>query len=523
MKRFSTPVAVAILLALSQAMLLPACKREPAQQPAEGSQVIVYAEFMHEVNSFSPVITTERDFRADHLFYGEEARASGLEEEKQLAGFLKVVKKLGKGRIQTVPLVHAKSMSGGPVDSVFYQHIKTTILEGLAAQPKVDGIYLSMHGAMGVQGMHDPEGDILEAVRQLVGPGVPIAVSFDLHANVTQKRLENADIIVGYKTNPHRDHSKTGYRTGELLIRTMRGEIEPIMVMNKMPLLKGGGINIDFLPPFRKIFRKMKKMEKEDGVLSVSFFPVHIWIDGPELGYTTLAIADGKRELAQQKADELADMAWAVRDVPQPEGNTPEEAVEMAKKKGLARNLGTLVFCDVSDAVGTGTPGESTWILKALMEKGSELTSYITMRDEAAAREAWNYDIGEKVSLTVGGNIDTVYNRPIDYSGEIIFKEETSYGKTLIIKHDGIHMVLAELPMASRYTSDYKDLGLSLWKADIVVVKNLFPFRYRYILYNRKTVNVISPGLSSTDPFSLHYQHIPRPIYPLDEIDSWKP
>lgn len=263
-------------------------------------------------------------------------------------------------------------------------------------------------------------------------------------------------------------------------------------------------------------------MEKEDGVLSVSFFPVHIWIDGPELGYTTLAIADGKRELAQEKADELADMAWAVRDVAQPAGNTPEEAVEIAKKKGFARRLGTFVFCDVSDAVGTGTPGESTWILKALLEKGPELTSYITMRDEQAAGEAWNYEIGEQVNLTVGGKIDTVYNQPIQYSGEIIFKEETSYGKTLIIKHGGIHMVLAELPIASRYTTDYKDLGLSLWKADIVVVKNLFPFRYRYILYNRKTVNVISPGLSSTDPFSLNYQHIPRPIYPLDAIGSWK-
>jgi microcystin degradation protein MlrC len=289
-----------------------------------------------------------------------------------------------------------------------------------------------------------------------------------------------------------------------------------------MPLLKGGGMNIDLIPPFRKIFRSMKKMERVDDVLSVSFFPVHLWIDEPELGYTTIAITDGKRELAQKKADEIADMAWAVRDVPQPAGNTPEEAIEIARKKRFARRFGTTVFCDVSDAVGTGTPGESTWILKALLEKGSDLTSYLTMRDEQAANEAWQFEVGETVTFSLGGKIDTVYNQPITYSGEIIFKEETSFGKTLIIKHDGIHLVLAELPMASRYTADYKDLGLSLWKADIVVVKNLFPFRYRYILYNRKTVNVISPGLSNTDPFGLNYQHIPRPIYPLDEIDLWK-
>jgi microcystin degradation protein MlrC len=514
---FHTP-----LLALIFILFLASCKSEKTSFDQDEKMVIVFAEFMHEVNSFSPVITTERDFRADHLFYGEDARESGLKEKKQLAGFLKAVDKLGKGNIENVPLLHAKSMSGGPVDSVFYQHIKTSILEGIAAQPKVDGIYLSMHGAMGVQGMFDPEGDIIESVRELVGSGVPIAVSFDLHANVTQRRAACADVIIGYKTNPHRDHSKTGFRSGELLIRAMRGDIEPVMVVNKMPLLKGGGMNIDLIPPFRKIFRSMKKMERDDGVLSVSFFPVHLWIDEPELGYTTIAITDGKRELAQQKADEIADMAWAVRDVPQPAGNTPEEAIEIARKKRFARRFGTTVFCDVSDAVGTGTPGESTWILKALLEQGSDLTSYLTIRDEQAANEAWQFEVGETVILSLGGKIDTVYNQPITYSGEIIFKKETSFGKTLIIKHHGIHLVLAELPMASREPSSFKDLGLSPWKADIVVVKNLFPFRYRFILYNRKTVNVITPGLSNTDPFGLNFQHISRPIYPLDEINSWR-
>jgi hypothetical protein len=236
--RFTLPALFIIIL-------ISGCHNEkPAEQSAE-NKVIVYAEFMHEVNSFSPVVTTRRDFMAEHLVFGEEVRASAVKEKKQLAGFLKAVEKAGRGSIETVPLVHAKSMSGGPVDSAFYRQIKTTILDGIAAQAKIDGVYLSMHGAMGVQGMFDPEGDIIEAVRELVGHEVPIAVSFDLHANVTRRRAECANIIIGYKTNPHRDHFKTGYRSGHLLIRTMRGEVDPVMVVNKMPLLKGGGINID--------------------------------------------------------------------------------------------------------------------------------------------------------------------------------------------------------------------------------------------------------------------------------------
>ena len=501
---------------------LSGCSGENSSVSPSDQKVILYAEFMHEVNSFSPVITEEVNFKADHLFYGGVIPASAVEEDKQLAGFLSAVEKTGQGRIKAIPVVQAKSMSGGPVDSLFYAKIKNTILEEVSKQPRVDGVYLSLHGAMGVQGMFDPEGDLIKSLRDTLGPDVKIDVTFDLHANVTRKRAENADIIVGYHTNPHRDHFKTAFRAGDLLIRTLLGEIEPIMVVNKMKLLKGGGINVDFLPPFNKIFSSMKKMEKQPDVLSVSFFPVHIWIDEPELGYSTIAITDGRADLSQKLADEISDMAWAVRDVPQPEGNSPEEAVAIAAQKKIARALGTLVFCDVSDAVGTGTPGESTWILKALVEEGNELTSYIALRDEAAAREAWNSSVGDEITLTVGGKIDTVYNRPFTYSGIVTLKQETSFGKTVIVKHNGIHLILSELPMASRTPADFKNLGLSIWKADIVVVKNLFPFRYNYLLYNRKTVNVISPGLSNTDPSALNYVHIPRPIYPLDKIDSWR-
>lgn len=503
-------------------VLLNGCGKKAGPVDMDTQKTLLYAEFMHEVNSFNPVITTERDFRADHLVFGDAVVSSAMEEEKQLAGFLEAIDDMGQGMITTIPILQAKSMSGGPIDSLFYREIKSRILEGVRAHPEADGMYFSMHGAMGVQGMFDPEGDLLSAIRTITGPGFTIAVSFDLHANTTKRRAEVADIIVGYHTNPHRDHSATAYRTTELLVRTVAGEIDPVMVVNKMVLLKGGGMNIDLLPPFRKIFKTIKQVEKEQDVLSVSFFPVHIWIDGPELGYSTIAITDGKKELAQEKADLIADMAWEARTVPQPEGTAPADAIEIARDKKLARALGTVVFCDVSDAVGTGTPGESTWILEALLEEGSDLMTYLPLRDETAANQAWEHALGDSVSLTVGGKLDTIYNKPVDFSGKITYKEETNLGKTLILQHDGIHMILSELPMSARYPHEFKDLGLKLMKPDIVVVKNLFPFRYRFVAYNRKTINIMTPGLSNIDPEGLNYQYIPRPIYPLDELDSWK-
>lgn len=503
-------------------LFLCSCHRKFSSPTIAEKKVIAFGEFHQEVNSFSNVTSTEWDFRAGCLSYGSDVFTTAQMDNKQLAGFLKAVEKFGEGEIETIPLVHVKSVSGGKVDSIFYQEIKKQILERLSSIPRLDGIYLSLHGAMGVQGLHDPEADLLQAIRQLVGDKVPIAISFDLHANVTKRQVKLANIIVGYRTNPHRDHKKTGFRTGKLLIETVQGEVNPVMVMNKMRLLKGGGINIDFLPPFRDIFQRMNRMEHQQDVLSVSFFPVQLWLDAPEVGYSTLAITNNNLDLAQELADEIADQAWEVRAVPQPKSFDPETAIKMAREARWERALGTVVFCDVSDAVGAGTPGESTHILKALIENGADMVSYIPLRDREAVLEAWNKQKGDSISLSIGGKLDLIYNKPINFNGRILIKMETYNGKTMVIQHHGIHLVLSEFPMTCFKPSDFTSLGLSLWNADIVVVKNLFPFRLFYLPYNRQTIHVLTPGLSCTDPGQLNYQYLPRPIYPLDPVVSWR-
>jgi microcystin degradation protein MlrC len=494
-----------------------------AADGTSGVKTIAVIEMAQETNSFSPVPTTRADFSARSLYYGEEIIAVSKKEEKQLAGFLEAVEDFGAGRIAIVPILKAWSMSGGPVQGSLYDEFKHTIVDALLQCERLDGIYLSLHGAMGVEGLRDPEGDLLETIRTRFGPEIPIGVTFDLHANVTQRHADMATFIIGYKTNPHRDHFDVGYRAGEILIRTVKGEIEPVMAFNKMRLLKGGGMTIDFLAPMRKIFKRMKKMVKSsEKVLDVSNFMVHIWLDDPELGWSTVAITDNDLPLAQSLADEIADMNWSVRAVAPPEGNTPSEAIAIARGKSFLRKFGTVVFCDVSDAVGAGAPGENTWILNALLEEGADLTSYLFIRDAEAAQKTFSHDIGDHLKLVVGGRLDTVYNHPVAFSGRVMSKRAGPLGKTAVLVHQGIHLIVTELPSSAWSPAAFTDLGLSLWKADVVVVKNLFPFRYRFLLYNRKTVNVMTSGTTDIDVFSLKYKTIPRPIYPLDNIENWK-
>jgi len=139
---------------------------------------------------------------------------------------------------------------------------------------------------------------------------------------------------------------------------------------------------MDFMYPMDSIFSRMNEMEKIPGVLSVSNFMVHIWSDEPELGWATVAVTDNDKGLANKIADEVAERDWAVRFVPAEQKlYSPSEAIKGARDSWLERVFGTVMFCDLSDTVGTGSPGENTWILKALVEEGSDLVSYVPLRD----------------------------------------------------------------------------------------------------------------------------------------------
>ncbi len=514
-------VVAAALVALSGCATTGAEDYGPPETPRFR---IAVAQLAQETNSFSPVATTMDDFAATGLYRNAAVLDYAREGGSALSGFLSAVADHGADQIEIVPLLKATAMSGGPVDTETYLALRDEIVAGVRDAGRLDGIYLALHGAMGVEGIRDPEGDLLAELREVVGAEVPIGVSFDLHANITERRAELATFIVGYKTNPHRDFFETGYRSGEILTRTVLGEISPVMEVRKMRLLKGGGMNIDFLAPVRSIFREMDRMERRDGVLNVSNFMVHIWLDDPELGWSTVAVTDGDRELAALVADELADLNWEVRDVPHPPALSAEEAVEKVRRAFLARAFGTVVICDVADAVGAGAPGENTWILKAFLENDPELRTYVPVRSASAAQTAFSAAIGETVTVNVGAELETTYNTSVEFTGEVVEKNETElYGKTVVLRDRGIHLIVSERPTNARSPDYFRDLGLRPGGAGAVVVKNLFPFRFTFLWVNRKTLNVMTPGTTSIDVRELEYSQIPRPIYPLDDIDDWRP
>lgn len=482
---------------------------------------IALIELHHETNSFSPVPTGLRNFESLALYYDEEVHKGGDKHRLQVDGFRKAIKRFGKGKVALVPILSAWSHSGGRITSEVFSHFKTHIFERLK-ENSLDGIYFSVHGAMGVQNMHDPEGDLLAEIRALVGADMPIGVSCDLHANITQKLARHATFINAYRTNPHRDHKRVGLKSGELLIKTLFGEVKPSMAFQKLPLLKGGGITIDFIAPMRKIFRAMNKMERNPKVLSVSNFMIHIWIDAPEVGWSCVVVTDNDPVLAQQLCNELCEMNWAVKDHPHPQPYSPEEAIQKIKSASWRRLIGTAVISDLSDLVGAGAPGENTRILQALMQNGKELRAYVPLCDEETVHGLHPSQLHKEVTVQVGGRLDKIYNQKVSFFGKLLFLGDSRYGKTAVLVQGNLCLILTTLPCPAYKPSFFTKLGLNLWKADVIVVKNLFPFRLFYWKYNRQTLYVETEGVTNVDVFKLNYKHIPRPIYPLDKVESWR-
>lgn len=482
---------------------------------------VALIELHHETNSFSTVPTQLRNFESAALYYDEDVHIGGDKHRLQVHGFRKAIRRFGKGQVNFVPVISAWSQSGGKVTAELFQHFQSHILDRLKNN-KIDGIYFSVHGAMGVEGLHDPEGDLLAEIRSLVGHEMPIGVSCDLHANITQKLVGLATFINAYRTNPHRDHKQVGFKSGELLIKTMFGEVKPSMAFQKLPLLKGGGMGIDFIAPMRRIFGAMKKMERNPKVLSVSNFMAHIWIDAPEVGWSCVVVTDNDPALARQLCEELCEMNWAVKDHPHPVPLSPEEAIKKIKSSPWPRFMGTSIISDLSDLVGAGAPGENTYILQALMQDGQALRAYVPLCDETAIQSLNLAQLQQEVSVEVGGRLDKIYNQKLSFTGKLLFLEVSSYGKTALIMQNKLYLILTSLPCPAYKPTFFTELGLSLWKADVIVVKNLFPFRLFFWKYNRQTLYVKTKGVTNIDVFKLNYQHIPRPIFPLDKMTTWR-
>jgi microcystin degradation protein MlrC len=466
---------------------------------------IAYGRIFHEANAFSPLVTTREDFDRMHYLSGDAlARATTLKGSElegylahaELTGFVQAARLAGN--VTTVPLVSALAVPGGPLLRAAFESIVEDLLTKLEAAGAVDGVYLALHGSMEVTGLDEaPEAYILRRVRGVIGNGAKIAVSYDLHANLTAGIVDPADIVVGYRTNPHWDLAPTGFRAGNRLIRALRGLVLPVQAWRKLPIVLGGGKTIDFLAPMRQVFRYLRRMENDPRVLAASVFMVHPYTSAENLGWAVHVCVDGDAKLAAKLVDELADRVWAQRDVSLPKMRTASDAIAEVTR-GFWRRLGPVSFVDVDDIVGAGAPGGNTRIVRAFLDAKTDLVAYVPVHDPAAVELAWDLSVGAPISLVLRGTPG--YGQPeVPLQGHIGAKRVTDFGRTLRIDAGGLHVALSERPPLPIHPKFWRELGLSPRKADVIVQKNFFHYRIFYAASSFQHVPVVTSGATSLD------------------------
>jgi microcystin degradation protein MlrC len=507
---------------------------------------IAFGRINQETNALSPVTTTLDDFKATHFFdVADELlricerghqEVDGMFKNAELSGFVqRLARRASRDGIvvTAVPLLSAWAVPSGPLSRACFDALVDGLCEKLAAamaRGGVDAVYLSLHGAMNVVDLplpygEGPESEIVRRVREVTGDAMPVAVSLDLHGNVTRALVERSTFVQAYQTNPHRDHVAVGARCADVLVDTVLGRVRPVMRWRSLPVILGGGNTIDFLRPLRPIFQRMKALQKDPRVLGASVLTVHPWNNHKELGWATLVATDANRDegaaFADDAADDLARRCWDVRHQLPPAFSTAAQAVERARRRTFLRKTGVVVLSDASDVVSAGAPGENTAVLRALID-APDLVSYATIRDPALVDDHWkNRNVGDVVDVVLGGKLDPARGQPLHVSARVLDKRSAhGMGRMVVLQVASLKLVVVEGPALAVRPLYYKNAGLDPWKADVVVVKNFFPFLLFFAPLMRDVVFIKSGGVTDFDAaFALQFN---GPVHPRDKVDDWR-
>ncbi|TCR65570.1 M81 family metallopeptidase [Bosea sp. BK604] len=481
-----------------------------------------------ETNDFNPVLTTLADFEAFGIHEGAEiARHFG--EIGQIGGHYAAIRESGLD-IETIPIIRAWAVAGGRISREAFDYFQVKIRAGLETIGPIDGLVLQLHGACAAEGIDDVEGEQAELCRQILGPDVPILLGLDHHANVTQKIMANCTAIVGHRTQPH-DVFDTGKIGTEVLLRILTEKARPVMAWRKIPLLSHQEQFLTSKGPMKRWFDRARALEADRRVLQASNYPMQPWLDVAEGGWSTIVVTDGDQALAEALADELADLAWSMRDDFQVrEAVTVDEAVHKAD----AAARGMVVLSDTGDTVFGGAAGDSNLILEAILRLGTKGRALIPLISPQAVQVLIAAGEGTEVTLPLGGDAAPAFFAPLTVTGTVRrigggaiplafnHQAEVDMGRVVVFDVGPVTLLISELRgVAGNVPGVYEAFGIDLAGYKMAVLKTASNFQY-FAPITSQVIRADTRGPGQSDVFTLPWRRIPRPVYPLETISDWR-
>lgn len=419
-----------------------------------------------------------------------------------------------------VTILHARAIAGGPVESGIYHQWKAEILDGLKAALPVDGVYLAMHGAMNVDGMFDAEGDFISAVREVVGPDVLIAASYDLHGNVSQTIIDSLDIFSTYRTAPHIDTPDTMRRAVNMLVRALRTGQRPVVGWAPVPVLLPGERTSTQDEPARSFYAQIEEVEDPSGVWDASYQVGYVWADEPRA--TSCAVVTGTdRAAMEQAALHLAQDYWDIREqfVFGTRTGSIAECVDWAMSAGT----GPAVLAESGDNPTGGGVGDRAEVLTELIARDAQGVVFAGITDRAATDLAYAAGVGGTIETSIGATLDTS-SKPVQVKAEVVFllDVEDIRLREAVVRIGGIELVLAARRRPFHNIPDFTKLGLDPRTAKIVVVKSGYLSPDLGPIAN-PSVMALSEGVVDQFVERLVRKHKTVPQYPFDKDFEFEP
>jgi microcystin degradation protein MlrC len=486
---------------------------------------VLSAEISHETNTFNIRPTSLENFQDRYLLDGDQALTARGDNNTELAGLLDV------GRDHGWDISHQISAAAGPggvVTQAAFEALTAPLIA--AAEGYWDGVFLMLHGAMVTDLYDDGEGEILSRLRSVIGPDVPIAVTLDPHANVTVAMCDLAQILVSFTTYPHVDIRATGRRAAELLQRTMSNDICPKTLRAHRPMLEEANGGRTDLGPMIERHALARAYETRKGVYAISINGAFPCADIAEVGPTVLVTCDGDVAAHGPIAEALADDIWNRRHEALNTYLTCAEAADAAMKWN--GDAGPLVIADYADNPGSGSYGDATDLLAALIMAGVENACFGPLIDPIAAAFLNDQSIGAEVSLDIGGlNAPEFGGGPLSVtgkvkwtgdgrvvgSGPILGGLERSFGTTAVLEVDGIEILIVSIAHQMLDLKQFETFGIDPANKSVVALKSMQHFRAAFTPIAGRIIACDSGALCTLNYASLGYEKVPHPTFPLDQ------
>ena len=482
-----------------------------------------------ETNDFNPLPTTLDDFRAFGIYEGQEI-LERLADNGQVGGHLAAVAAdRSAGAIETVPVIRAFTAAGGRITREAFAFFADRVRSGLERAGEIDGLVLQLHGACGSDGIDDVEGALAALCRGIVGDSVPIVLGLDHHANLTRAMVENATALVAHRAQPH-DPFETGEIGTALLIRILAERLKPVVAWRKIPILSHQEQFATAEGPMKTWFDRARAMEADPRVLQASTFPMQPWLDMEEAGWACTVVTNNDRDLAERLADDLAELAWSLRDQFQVRAAVP---VDDAVRAADAAETGIVVLSDTGDTVLGGAAGDSNLILEAMLRLGIKNKALVPMVAPRAVRLSEKAGEGATVTLPLGGE-HSGWFEPIEVTGRVRRiadgrvslgndrHGEFDMGRTVVFDSGPVTLLLSELRGVGANSPDvYRAFGIEPTEYRMAVLKTAANFQY-FAPITSKIIRANTAGPGQSDILSLPWKRIPRPVYPLDHRLDWR-